>query len=387
MDTLPHRRWSPFLFAGRIRRFRGIHFVWLSVIAVVLFAITFFFERAYAQRQQQMSVDWFERGQQALSQGQPKDAVTDLRTALIYSHQNQQYLFALGRALEADHRIPEARAYFLSLLDQQPGSGPVNLELAHLEANSGDVNRAMRYFNAAVYGAWESDPVAQREQVRKEFIGFLTDKGFTTQARGELLTLSAEMTKSPQSDLWLAQAFGRLGDDRNALGFYDASLRVDRRNPDALFGAGQAAFRLEQYRQALRYFRRAAAVRDDANTQRMLQLTSMVLDMNPFESALSVKQRKDRLVLSMDVADRRLRQCEQGQHVPLNAAQTAAVQTERMQWMQLDRQLRQTRTDASLWLGPITQLINSVEQQTACGPFTDTDKAVQLIYENAELQP
>jgi tetratricopeptide (TPR) repeat protein len=344
----------------------------------------------YAQRQQQLSVYWFQHGMTSLAAGKAQEAITDLRTALLYSHDNQQYLLALARALEAGDRIDEARSYLLSLLDYEPGSGQVNLELARLSQKSDDVRHAMRFYNGAIYGAWNEDPTAKRQQVRKELIEFLTSKGLKTQARGELLTLSAEMPKDPSSQLWVANAFTRLGDDRSALDFYIASLRQNRKDTDALAGAGQAAFRLGRYREALGYFRRANALRPDPATLAQMALTSLILDLNPMESALSDAERRHRLVLSMDIADRRLQQCAQNQQIAIGAPGTDPLQVARSQWLQLDRQVVHARSDSDLvqLLQPVANLILQIEKKGNCGAPAQTDQAMLHIYSNAEdLQP
>lgn len=369
---------------------RPIYIFWLSAITIVLFAATFGLNRVYAQRQQQLSVFWFREGQTALAAGKPKLAIGDLRTALVYSHDNQEYLFALAQALAAANRVPEARSYLLSLLEDEPGSGPVNLELAHLAVKVHDTGHAMRYFNGAIYGAWEANPEAQRQQVRKELIDFLISQQRKTQARGELLTLSAEMPKDSDSELWVANAFAKLGDETSALDFYTASLRRNRRDPDALLGGGHAAFHLGRYRDALAYFRRADSARPSPESGQMLELTSLILELNPFESSLSHDERRHRLVLAMDVADRRLQQCAQLQHVDVSVPGTNALQIERAQWLQLDRQIGHARSNSSLveLLNPVASLIMGIEQQPGCGVAAQNDQAMLHIYSHPEdLQP
>lgn len=392
METPAQHNWaSRFLAGSTVTIFRRpIDIFWLSLLAVVFFAFTFGISRLYAQREQQLAVYWFQQGQTALSQGKPNDAISDLRTALLYSHDNKDYLFTLAQALEAANRIPEAQSYFLSLLEDEPGSGSINLELSRLAERNGDVNRAMRYFNGAIYGAWDQDAVMKRQQARKELISFLISKGLKTQARGELLSLAAEMPETIESQLWVAQAFNHLGDDSSALDFYKSALRINHLDPSALLGAGESSFHLGNYRQALDYFKHAATIRDDAETAQMVQLTTLVLDLNPFESNISAGERRRRLILALEIADRRLRQCAQAQQITLDTPGTSPLQVARAQWMQLDAQVQRARNDADLvqLLTPIAGLITSIEQQSGCGPGATTDQAMLRICQNAEeLQP
>lgn len=390
MEPSTRRSLAERILGTRVVFRRPIYIFWLSAIAIVLFAATFGLNRVYAQRQQQLSVSWFREGQTALAAGKPELAIGDLRTALAYSHDNQEYLFALAQALAAANRVPEARSYLLSLLEDEPGNGPVNLELAHLAVKTHDNGHAMRYFNGAIYGAWEENPEAQRQQVRKELIDFLISQRLKTQARGELLTLSAEMPKDSGSELWVANAFAKLGDDASALDFYSASLKRNRHDADALLGAGEAAFHLGRYREALAYFKRANSAHPDAESAQMLELTSLILDWNPFESSLSQDERRHRLVLAMDVADRRLQQCAQSQHVDLSVPGTNPMQLYRVQWLQLDREIAHARSHSSLveLLNPVASLIMGIEQQPGCGAPAQTDQAMLHIYARPEeLQP
>ena len=388
MDGAPQRSWVPRILSGKGTKVfrRPIYVVWLSLLAAAFFAFTFGIHRLYAQKQQQLSRYWFQKAQADLSTGRPNDAISDLRNALVYSHESPRYLFTLAQALEAAGRVPEARSYFLSLLEDEPGNGAFNLELARLAERDNDVNHALRYFNGAIYGAWDSDPVAKRQEVRQELVSYLLSRGLKTQARGELLTFTTEMPKTPEADLWAASAFSRLGDNSSALDFYKAALRQDRHNAAAALGAGEAAFRLIRYREALDNFRRAAQIHDDPTTAQWLQLTSLVLDLNAFESRISAEERRHRLILAMDIADRRLRQCAQARNVPVDLAGNDPLQIDRAQWIELDNQIQRAH-DIQL-LVPIANLIVNIEQQNGCGPLTLADQAVLNVYQNAEeLQP
>ncbi|HVH88959.1 MAG TPA: tetratricopeptide repeat protein [Terriglobales bacterium] len=393
MNTPPKKGWAARVRAGRakIRAFRRpIYIVWLSLLAVIFFAFTFSINRLYAQQRRQLSEYWFQQGQEELAKNNPRTAISDLRTALLYAHDNQHYLLTLAQALEAADRIPEARSYFLNLLEDEPGNGAVNLELARLAEKQSDVDNAVRYLNAAIYGAWAIDPVLKRQQARQELINFLISKDLKTQARGELLSYTAEMPKTSNSQLWVAQAFSRLGDDRSALDFYKASVRGNQRDVAALLGAGRAAFHLGRYREAVEYFKGADELHDDPATSQLIQLVTTVIDLNPFESRITASERRHRLILAMDVADHRLRQCAEAQQTDLKTVGANVLQVSRARWMYLDSRIRHAQTSADLvqLLAPVATLVTTVEQQDACGPPGAEDQAMLRIYQNAEeLQP
>ncbi|SRR5579884_174523 len=389
MSTPPQSRWTARLRAGRARIHafrRPIYVVWLSLLAAVFFAFTFTVNRSYVQRRHQLSSYWFGKGEDSLKSNRPTEAIGELRTALVYSHDDPQYLFALAQALEASNRMSEARSYFLNLLEDQPGSGPVNLQLAHLAAKENETDDAIRYFNAAIYGAWDDDPVLKRQQVRQELINFLIAKDLKTQARGELLTYTAEMPKNGNSQLWVAQAFSRIGDDRSALDFYRAAVRTNRRDITALLGAGRAAFHMGRFRDALEYFKGAYDIHEDPATSQLIQLVTLVIDSNPFESRIDTQERRERLLLAMDVVDHRLRQCAESQNIDVNTIGTNPLQVARARWVYLDSQIRRARTGADLvqLLPPVASLVTTVEQQDPCGPPSAEDQAMLRIYQNAE---
>src|SRR5690242_2597621 len=146
MKTPSKRAWAARVRAARarIRIFRRpIYVVWLSLLATVFFTFTFSVNRLYAQQRQRWGAYWFQQGQDELAKNNPHAAISDLRTALLYSHDNQRYLVALAQALEAADRIPEARSYFLNLLDDEPGNASINLELARLAGKLDDADNAI----------------------------------------------------------------------------------------------------------------------------------------------------------------------------------------------------------------------------------------------------
>jgi len=393
MTATSKRGWAARARAAKahIRIFRRpIYVVWLSLLAIVFFAFTLSINRLYAQQRRQWSAYWFQQGQEELAKNNAPGAVSDLRTALVFSHDNQRYLVALAQALEAADRIPEARSYFLNLLEDEPGNASVNLELARLAGKQDQADNAIRYFNAAIYGAWDSDPILKRQQARQELINFLILKDLKTQARGELLNYTAEMPKTSNAQLWVAQAFSRLGDDRSAVDFYKASLKDNQRNLAALLGAGRSAFHLGRYRDALEFFKGADEIHDDPATEQMVQLVTSVIDLNPFESRITASERRHRLILAMDAVDRRLQQCADAQQVDLETVGANVLQVSRARWMYLDQRIRHAQTNADLvqLLAPVATLVSTIEQQDACGPASNEDQAMLRIYQNAEeLQP
>lgn len=361
----------------------------LSLFAAGFFAFTFTVNRRFEEKRRNLSTYWFEQGQEQLEEGKPENAVPDLRAAVFYSHRNPRFLFNLARALAAAEHVPEARSYFLNLLEVEPGSGSINLELARLAAKDNDVNQARRYFSSAIYGAWETDPVSRRQQVRQELINFLVAADLKTQARGELMSYTAEMPNTPNAQLWVARTFNKLGDDRNALDFYVMASRTNHRDVTALLGAGWAAFRLSRYHEALEYFKGASALHDDPSTSQMIELVTSVIELNPFDSSIPAAERRHRLVLAMGIADKRLKQCADAHDVDLDTLSGDPLQLTHSQWNYLNRQIRTTYNNSGLvqLLAPVASFMTSIEQNSGCGAATPEDQAMLRIYQGGgELQ-
>jgi len=392
MNTPPKSKWASRVRTAkeRIRSLRRpIYVICLSLLAAGFFAFTFSVNRLYTEKRRNLSAYWFQQGQEELEQGSPQTAIPRLRTALLYSHENSLHVFNLARALAAANRVPEARSYLLNLLEQEPGNGQVNLELARLAAKENDANHARRYFNAAIYGAWEGDPLVKRQQARQELINFLIADDLKTQAHGELMSYTAEMPSTPNAQLWVARTFTKLGDDRSALDFYVAASQTNRRDVTALLGAGWAAFRLGRYREALEYFKGAESLHEDPSTLQMIELVTSVIELNPFDSSISAAERRHRLMLAMGIADQRLKTCADSHDVDLDTVSSDPLQLARSQWSYLNRQLRGTYNNSGLvqLLAPVASLITNIEQNGGCGAQTPNDQAMLRIYQGGgELQ-
>jgi hypothetical protein len=61
----------------------------------------------------------------------------------------------LAQALGDAGHTEESYNYFLGLWETQPGSGFINLRLARLAAKKNDMQAAINYYRAAIYGIFE----------------------------------------------------------------------------------------------------------------------------------------------------------------------------------------------------------------------------------------
>src|SRR5580698_11531230 len=152
-------------------------FLSLTLITVVLFAITLFLFRTFATHREELAKRWSARGQEAISSGYPEQAVVALRTALSYTPGERAYELLLAQALGDAGHTEEAYNYFLGLWETQPGDGFINLRLARLAAKKNDMQAAINYYRASIYGTWEGDGVVRRREVRLELARFLMAHG------------------------------------------------------------------------------------------------------------------------------------------------------------------------------------------------------------------
>src|SRR5262249_10299022 len=146
--------------------------------------------------------------------------------------------------------------YLLSLREQQPESGTVNLELARIFAKKGDAITAIRYYHNALYATWPPDAENQRLTGRFELIEFLLHENDKTQAQSELIALAANLPSDEQQHARVGELFLESQDYEHALTQYEEALKQNH-DADNYKGAGRAAFELGRYPLAKRYLQAA----------------------------------------------------------------------------------------------------------------------------------
>lgn len=282
----------------------------LSLAAVLFFLFVTGLSRAYYAQQQALGDRWFNRGVNDLKAKRFSSAVTDFRAALLYSRDNYTYQLNLAEALLGEKRTGEASAYFLNLWDRQPEDGLVNLELARISVERGETDKAARYYHDAVYAAWPSDQETLRRTARLELIELLLGTNSEAQAQAELIALAANAGEDAPLQEHVGDLFLRAHDDKRALAAFQVALKENPQDQTALAGAGKAAFELQRYELARRYFHEVVAENpNDTKTAEQLKLAESVLDMDPFRPEISVAER-DRIVEdAFRVAGQRLKHC------------------------------------------------------------------------------
>jgi tetratricopeptide (TPR) repeat protein len=286
-----------------------------TLLLLLVFVIfTAFAARMYHKKYHVLGDEWFARGEQDFHSGNATAALSDYRNALLYSPGNTNFQFHLAKALAANGRNDEARAYLVTLLSDSPGSGETNLELARIAAHGGPkmMPDALRYYHAAIYGVWDTDPIAMRWQVRKEFCEYLLDNNAINQAEAEIIALADNTNpedfggqKTAANMLLRARMWSR------ALQEFQTLLSHDPHDEDGLAGAATAAFQLGQYAQAEEYLQRLPREKlADPELARMHEVSRSVVFLNPFAPGLSTGEKAKRTAKAIALAEARANACE-----------------------------------------------------------------------------
>ena len=360
----------------------------LTAIAVVAFILVSRLVSRYHANERRVAWHVFEEGQQYSRSGDPGRAIDDFRTALFYDPDNSQYQLDLARALRDSGKpgsLDEAASYLSARWQANPDDGVINLALARLAVRRDSITDTLRYYHNAIYGAWNSDPDANRRSARFELIHFLMQHKAYAQAESELINVSQSMPPDPALHLQVADLYTAIADYDRALSAYNQVLKLDPHNAAALAGAGNAAFQMGRYSTAQEYLTHAVqADPNDRPSQHSLETTNLVLSADPFRRRITDAERDRRLLAAFDTAGKRLQTCAASSNIDLKtpASPPNPLQTLQSSWDALHPRLRNLRASLDTDLPDnIMDLVAQIERQTTqqCGPPTGLDLALLLI--------
>jgi tetratricopeptide (TPR) repeat protein len=352
----------------------------LAGLAVIFFTGVTGLSRAYHAQRDALGSRWFIRGVADLQVQHFDSAVTEFRSALLYSRDNYAYQLNLAEALIGLKHTGEASSYLVNLWDRQPEDGVVNLELARIAVQRRQTEQGLRYYHNAIYAAWSSDQEGKRREARLELIEFLLSTNAKAQAQAELIALEENLGEDPSQQERVGDLFLRAQDYEHAFTAYRLSLKGERDNGAALAGAGLAAFQLGRYPQAQRYLQ--AAVAENSGNPLVadrLKTAELVLGMDPFRRQTSVAQKHKIVVEAFATAGQRLQACGTARGLTLpTASQTSLAES----WAQMKPRM----TEAELRRNPDLveagmDLVFEIERQTStsCGAASGADEALLLI--------
>ena len=352
----------------------------LAVLGVIFFLAVAGLSRAYHAQREALGNRWFSRGVVDLNARRYDSAMTEFRSALLYSRDNYDYQLNLAEALIGLGRTAEAYSYLVNLWEEEPENGVVNLELARIAAQRGQTEQAQRYYHNAIYAVWPSEQEEKRRETRLELIEYLLSINATAQAQAELIALQENLGEDPAQQRRVGDLFLRAQDYEHALAAYRLSLKYERRNAAALAGAGWAAFQLGRYPLAERYLQAAVSFNpDDTQSTERLKTTQLVLHMDPFRRQISVDERNKIVVDAFATAGKRLSSCARPKAA---AASTSAQPRLADEWAKMKPRIteQQLRRNPDL-VEQAMDLVFEIERQTSatCGTPTGEDLALLLI--------
>ena len=354
--------------------------VLLTVLAVGTAGL-FFITRAVAAREgsieSRVASTWYQVGLKKFHAGKIEEAIESFQKSTAIDRENRTYVMALADALAADNKNIEAEEALLRLRESEPTNAEINVHLARLAVKTGKVQNAVLYYHSALDGLWTGPDVAQqRRDVRKELIYFLIDRHDENRALSELLVLDSDLPDSPDAHVQVAKLFLKADDARHALNDFLEALRLDPRNTEALAGAGEAEFRLADYRRARHYLEEATAQGETSGeTAQLLALVRMVASYDPLATGLTAKERQQRLSSSLDQATQRLEQCQSRNSSP--DMDTLKGESDQMRAQVNSTTGLQDPGLISSGLGLIYRIEDAVDAR--CGAATGPDQTLLLI--------
>lgn len=361
-----------------------------AVLLAALFVVTAALARSYHAREQDLAAEWFRRGNSDLAAGRPAQAFEEFRTSLAYGPDSRDVQLKLAEALLADGRYNETRTYLENLWDQAPGSGQVNLDLAHVSMKTGDVDDAIRYFHGAILGSWEKEPAITRRKVRLELCDFLLAQGRIDDARSEIAGLAVD---TPGDDGALREQNGRLflrvGEPARALTEFEAAVRTNPRQPQWLAEAGRVAFDDGDYFKAQSYLSKAARENPSAENQAALELVHDVLGNDPFLDGLSVEEQARRSLTDFKQGLARVDGCAsvapKGDGAGAQSSDLAALEKEGRELQRRATLLALTRSDEMR--ADVMNFVRRAEEAAfpLCGAGSSADQALRIIEKRHEV--
>jgi len=363
-------------------------------LMLILLALTAFISRMYHKEVHVLADRWFARGEARFRAGDAPEAVKDYRNALLYSPENSVFQLHLAEALIAAGRDAEARSYLLNLLAESPGSGQINLQLARIASRDrSSIQDAIRYYNAAIYGVWDSNAIQMRWNVRREFCEYLLDLGNVKRAEPEIIALAQDI---PPGDLLrqkeAASLLLRVKLWNRAFEQYRAILAIDRHDADALAGAGVAAFQMGDYAGAAEYFSELPPEkRAEPGIASMLETAREVQAATPFLPSLSTQERARRAAKALDRAEALAQECSGRQGVPLKQSPPSTLLEEfwdtfeQKSRLWTERNLVRDPAQVEAAMDWVFEVENAAQQ--ACGQSQNAADRALLLLAQSRVRP
>jgi tetratricopeptide (TPR) repeat protein len=374
------------------RRLRSIEYsrevvlIICAILILFLFAVTALVSRLYHKKVHSLGDEWFASGESSFRSNQVAAALTDYRNAMVYSPNSPLFQLHLAQALAAAGRLDEAGSYLTNLLAESPGNGELNLELARIAVRQNETVDAMRYYQSAIYGVWDSDPLTRRWNVRRELVVYLLGHADASDAQPEAIALAQEV---PMGDLERQKTAGefllRAGLWDRARDEFQSILKFDSRDQDAIAGLATSLFQLGRYPESLAYFSKLPREkRDEPQLADMIDKSQAVVSADPWTPGLSSEEKARRTSDDLKQAVSLISDCAHQHGESLTEApmvsdfQKLYATSESMarDWSERSLQLHPGRIDDAMAL--VFHMEDAAAQR--CGePSSGPDRALRVI--------
>ena len=331
---------------------------------------------------------WYRQGQQEQEAGDMDAAIESFRKATTNDLDNQDYRLALGRALASQGSEKEALGTLLQLRQSAPENGELNLEVARLTADTGNIREATRFYHSALYGVWPIEQAdKRRREVRAELIEYLLDNGDTTTALSELLAFTPDIRDTAKERTQAGQWFLKVGDASRALEQFTRALQLEPNNLAALDGAGEAEFRLGSYSKAVAHLEAALREGEPSESRdHLLAVSRGVLADDPLDATISNSQRVSRLRRLLETWRSSIHECIQttgegsAGSVMMGLEMEAEVLEPGLTVRALERDTELVRRGLELF----SRMERAATQ--SCGPAGDAGEVLELVIREHGLE-
>lgn len=286
----------------------------LTVAAVMagLFFIDRFLARLEQQEIRHEAQGLAAQGDHLLAGGNAVAAAVHYQRAHALFRGDRAYALDYAGALLAAGDRERAESTLREVLDRDSNDAFANLLMARTMLAGGDAAAAGPYYHRAIFGAWPSNPAANRIRTRLELADWLARRHARDELLAELLPLQAAVPTHPELQQHVADLLLAAGSPARAAEAYRALLKTNPEDAAAYRGLGEAELQRGNYRAAERNLREA-------------------LRRNPSDSAIEARLHLVSAVNALDPTPRRLPSIEKyaraGQLVALAAAELRACGT------------------------------------------------------------
>jgi Tfp pilus assembly protein PilF len=302
----------------------------LSIVLTLTF-ITYALFHSFAAYRLKLEQRWKARGEAALANHRPQQAIESLRSALAYSPDDRTLQIELATALAAAGRTQEAVVYFDTLHEAEPGNGMINVQLARLAVTQHNAPLAIDDYEAAVDGTWNGDGVVRRREVRLELARYLIDQHRFDEAKNQLLIAAGNAADNHQLQLTVAALLEQARGEVDAYNLYRKAAAFHDTRTLALIGAGRTSATQGRYLLARNMLQQAVAqpdfahLPDDQRTaaRGLLNEAIAILDIFPAEN-LPPNVRAVRVLHAVQVVRAQMAACAAAQ-ANVGGAESAAL--------------------------------------------------------------